>query len=140
MKTVFVDTVYWIAISKPKDNWHEAADSAKKQLGQARLVTTDEVLTEFLAALSKGGSELRCRAVKTVRAILSNANIKVIQQSRDSFNKGLNRYEARSDKQYSLQDCISMNVMEAESITDVLTNDHHFGQEGFKVLMNRKSS
>ena len=27
--------------------------------------------------------------------------------------------------------------MEAESITEILTNDHHFEQEGFAVLMKR---
>ena len=32
-----------------------------------------------------------------------------------------------------------MNVMEAESITEILTNDHHFEQEGFVVLMRRKA-
>ena len=135
MRTVFADAVYWIAISRPKDHWRDAAHTARKQLGSARLVTTDEVLTEYLAALSKGGPELRRSAVKMVRAILSNANILVVPQSRDSFQKGLSRYEARSDKQYSLQDCISMNLMEAESITDVLTNDRHFQQESFNVLM-----
>lgn len=140
MKTVFADAVYWIAIVKPRDPWREAAKSARDQLGSARLVTTDEVLTEFLAALSKGGPNLRRAAVKMVREILSNANIKVVPQSRDSFQKGLSRYEARSDKQYSLQDCISMNVMESESITEVLTSDRHFEQEGFTVLMKRDGS
>lgn len=135
MKTVFADAVYWIATAKPNDSWGEAANAAREQLGPARLVTTDEVLIEFLAALSKGGSELRRGAVKTVRAILSNPNVRVVPQSRESFNKGLTRYEARSDKQYSLQDCISMNVMESESIKEILTNDHHFEQEGFAVLM-----
>ena len=109
-------------------------------MGPARLVTTDEVLTEFLAAPSKGGPNLRDRAVKTVRAILSNVNIKVIPQSRGSFQKGLSRFEARTDKQYSLQDCISMNVMESESITEILTNDRHFEQEGFAVLMKGNAS
>lgn len=135
MKVVLADAVYWIAIARPNDHWCQAAKDAYKQLGPARLVTTDEVLSEFLAALSKGGPALRKTAVRMVRKILSNANIKVIPQSRDSFQRGLNRYEERSDKHYSLQDCISMNVMESESITEVLTNDHHFEQEGFTVLM-----
>jgi predicted nucleic acid-binding protein len=98
MKTVFVDTVYWIAVVRPNDPWCKAAQTAKEQLGPTRLITTDEVLTEFLAALSKGGSNLRHTAVKMVRAILSNANIKVVPQSRDSFQRGLTRYEARNDK------------------------------------------
>lgn len=140
MRAVFADTVYWIAIVKPGDPWCGAAQTAQEQLGPLRLITTDEVLTEFLAALSKGGPKLRRTAVKMVREILSNPNIRVVPQSRDSFQRGLTRYEARSDKQYSLQDCISMNVMESESITDVLTNDNHFVQEGFTVLMKRDGS
>ena len=125
MRPVFADTVYWIATALPNDQWHAAAQEARRRLGQVELVTTDEVLTEFLAALSK------------VRAILSGSNVRVIPQSRSSFTKALDRYEDRGDKEYSLQDCASMNVMEAESITQILTNDHHFEQEGFTVLMKR---
>ena len=135
MKTVFVDTVYWIATVRPNDPWKEAATRARRQLGHVRLVTTDEVLTEFLAALSRGRPALRLGAARIVHTILANPNVSVVPQSRESFQKGLARYEAQSDKAYSLQDCISMNVMEAESITDILTNDRHFAQERFNVLM-----
>lgn len=139
MKAVFADAVYRIAIMKPRDPWGDAARAAKKRLGQARIVTTEEVLGEFLAALRKGPS-LRHAAVKMVRAISSNANVKVVPQSRDSFLKGLALYDERGDKHYSLQDCISMNVMKSHSITEVLTNDHHFEQEGFTILMTRDDS
>jgi predicted nucleic acid-binding protein len=44
------------------------------------------------------------------------------------------------DKGYSLQDCIAMNVMKAEGITQVLTSDHNFEQEGFTILMTRNAS
>ncbi len=43
-------------------------------------------------------------------------------------------YEARSDKGYSLTDCRSMNALRDLGISDVLTNDHHFTQEGFSIL------
>ena len=43
----------------------------------------------------------------------------------------------RTDKDYSLIDCISMNACRQEGITEVLTNDHHFSQEGFTVLITR---
>jgi len=125
---------------KPNDPWSHSAKAARDKLAFDLIVTTDEVLTEFLAALSKSGPHLRCTAVTMVRAILDNPNVRVVPQSRDSFRNGLARYEARSDKQYSLQDCISMNVMESESISDVLTNDHHFAQEGFTVLMKSDNS
>jgi len=136
MKRVFVDTSYWIAIVKRKDQWAEASKRARKNLGDAILITTDEVLIKFLAALSRGPS-LRRAAVRMVRAIVDNANVRVIQQTREGFLKGVTLYEERPDKEYSLTDCISMNVMELHSLTEVLTNDHHFEQEGFNVLIKK---
>ncbi|MCX5647358.1 MAG: PIN domain-containing protein [Phycisphaerae bacterium] len=137
MKKVFADSNYWIAVVKPKDQWSETADRARKNVGDAILVTTDEVLIEFLTALSRGGPSLRRVAAKMVRAILGNANVRVIQQTREGFLKGVTRYEEREDKEYSLTDCISMNVMELHAVTEVLTNDHHFEQEGFTVLIKK---
>lgn len=136
MKLVFADALYWIAIVRPGDSWAEASKRARSALGPVRIVTTDEVLAEFLAALS-AGEHLRQQAAKMVRAIHANVNVKVHPQSRDSFLRGLERYENRKDKEYSLVDCISMNAMDAESINEVLTNDHHFTQEGYRILITR---
>ena len=135
MKTAFVDTLYWIAVVIPGDTWKEAASQAKVKLGNVRLVTTDEVLTEFLNSLAKYGEHLRKIAIQMVQAILNNPNVKVLPQTRDSFLQGMNLYGNRQDKEYSLTDCISMNAMRADNINDVLTNDHHFAQEGFNVLI-----
>jgi predicted nucleic acid-binding protein len=46
----------------------------------------------------------------------------------------LTLYESRPDKEYSLTDCISMQTMRRARLTEVLTNDHHFTQEGFTIL------
>ncbi len=40
----------------------------------------------------------------------------------------------RPDKGYSLIDCISMQTMRKEGLIEVLTNDRHFEQEGFRAL------
>lgn len=135
MKTVFVDASYWIAIINPRDQWHDAAKNARKNLGNVRFVTTEEVLMELLNGFSKCGAEFRKRTAAAVRAISGDPNVMVIPQTRDLFFKGLDRYENRLDKEYSMQDCISFVAMEDEDITGVLTSDHHFEQEGFVVLM-----
>jgi len=36
--------------------------------------------------------------------------------------------------QNSLTDCRSMLALRALNMTEVLTNDHHFTQEGFTIL------
>lgn len=137
MKTVFADTAYWVAMARPRDQWRSAAWNALRQLGPIMIVTTDEVLTEFLTSLSRAGPDARLGGVRRVRALQNDSSVRIMRQSRESFLKALDRYEARSDKSYSLQDCVSMNVMEAQSITEILTSDHHFEQEGFTVLMKR---
>jgi predicted nucleic acid-binding protein len=101
------------------------------------IVTTDEVLVEYLAAMAASGSYLRRKAVLVDRDILTDANVTVVPQTRLSLLAGIDLYEKRPDKEYSLTDCISMNVMRAEGVTEILTNDHHFEQEGFNVLVRR---
>ena len=135
MTDVFADATYWIAILRSDDQWHRVALAARERLGAVTLVTTEDVLTEVLTGLSKYGSGLRTEAAGMVRDILGSPEVRVIHQTHDSFMNGLSRYEQRSDKAYSLQDCVSMNVMETEGITEILTSDHHFEQEGFTILM-----
>jgi predicted nucleic acid-binding protein len=61
--------------------------------------------------------------------------IEVMPQTRQSLLRGLDLYKARSDKSYCLTDCISMAMMRDRDITQVLTHDRHFAQEGFTVLL-----
>jgi uncharacterized protein len=130
---VFADTFYWIALIHRQDASHRAVLERSRALGSAWIVTTDEVLTEVLAFCSSDEG-LRTNAAKTVRRILAARSVRVIPQSREGFLAGLLLYEARPDKGYSLTDCISMEVMRREGLTDVLTNDRHFEQEGFRAL------
>jgi predicted nucleic acid-binding protein len=135
VKSVFADAVYWVALAHPKDQWHQRAVVVSQQLGSVQLVTTDEVLDEFLAFFSGFGDAARIQTVRTVRSLLADPMVRVIAQSRHSFLLGLDLYEARPDKGYSLTDCISMATMRQEGITDILTHDAHFSQEGFQILL-----
>lgn len=59
----------------------------------------------------------------------------VIRQTPDLFDRALALYRRRLDKGYSLTDCMSMVVCGDLGITDVLSHDHHFEQEGFEILL-----
>jgi len=135
MKMVFADTLYRVAIVRPKDQWQEPARRARASLGGVRLLTTDEVLAEFLNTFSGRGEHLRRQAAKMVREILENPNVTVVPQSRDSFLQGVHFYEQRAHRAYSLTDCISMKTMRSHAVSEVLTNDRHFADEGFTPLI-----
>ena len=66
---------------------------------------------------------MRREVAASVQGILVNAAIRVIPQSRSSFLAGLDLYTQRPDKRYSLTDCISMQTMRRERLTDVLTSE-----------------
>jgi predicted nucleic acid-binding protein len=87
-------------------------------------------------ALGNKGQHLRQEAATTTRNLLERPNVTVIPQDHMLLLEGLDLYERRPDKEYSLTDCISMQVMRRDGITEVLTNDHHFAQEGFRVLFS----
>lgn len=54
------------------------AIEARRRLGLVELVTTDKVLTEFFAALSKQGPQVRLAAARAARAIPSGSSANVI--------------------------------------------------------------
>ena len=119
----------------PRDQWHEQARAANSAIMGAELVTTDAVLTDVLNYFS-GEGELRRKArIRNVQAILVNLRVEVVFTDRDDFFDGFQLYEARPDKGYSLTDCISMNIMRVRGITEILSNDVHFTQEGFQSLL-----
>ena len=133
MSSVFADTFYWIALTNPGDRHAQEVVQFDDLLSGGNVYTTEEVLAEVLTFFA-GDSWLRSRAVDTVREILSEPAVHVIPQSHESFTAGFELYCARPDKGYSLADCISMQAMRKEGIAEVLTNDRHFEQEGFRAL------
>jgi predicted nucleic acid-binding protein len=134
MTALFADTFYWIALADFSDNSHKQALDLTAAHAADAIVTTDEVLTEYLTFFAATPEAMRREAAISVRNILASPAIRVIPQSRASFLAGLDLYIQRPDKGYSLTDCISMQTMRRESLTDVLTNDRHFEQEGFRAL------
>lgn len=100
-------------------------------------MTTEEVLVEYLAAMSGAGRRARQIAVENVRSILEDGDVVALPQSHQTFLDGVSLYALRDDKAYSLVDCISMNVCRDEGIIEALTSDRHFEQEGFIVLIAR---
>ena len=125
MTALFADTFYWIALADSTDSAHRHALALTVERAASFIVTTDEVLTEYLTFFATAPEPFRREVAGSVQALLASSVVRVIPQSRESFRAGLQLYSRRPDKGYSLVDCISMNTMRQEGIVEVLTNDHH---------------
>ena len=134
MTPLFADTFYWIAVSDFTDTARARSLALTSERAAFPIVTTDEVLAEYLTFFSTAPEQMRREVAASVQGILENTVIRVIPQSRSSFLSGLDLYTQRPDKRYSLTDCISMQTMRREGLTEALTNDRHFEQEGFRAL------
>jgi len=137
VREIFADTFYWVALTNRADPHYRFALAHTQEVTQTKIVTTDAVLTEFLTFFS-ADAHLRKRACHTVRTLLDAPDLRVIPESRAAFLLGLDLYCQRADKGYSMTDCISMTAMRREGIMEVLTNDRHFEQEGFRALFRNR--
>ena len=133
MKTVFADTGYWEAVLNPKDKLNAKARAISSGLGKSRILTTEMVLDELLAALSRVPE--RAFAIRGVDAIRTNPNVEVLPQTSIQFREAYGLYKRMADKEWSLTDCASFEIMKARGITEALAHDHHFEQAGFTALL-----
>jgi uncharacterized protein len=134
-RTVFIDATCLVSLINPRDQNHQKARDALSGVQRAQLVTTDAVLTEVLNYYSERGDHLRRQALLLVKGIMNREDVNLVYYGKYWFYLGLERFEERGDKGYSLTDCISMVLMESDAIQEVLTSDKHFTQAGFTVLM-----
>jgi uncharacterized protein len=132
VKAVFADTAYYLAFLNVHDELHvRAAEFTAGFDGQ--LLTTTWVLTEVVDALSRPA--FRSTVVDFIRAVRADSQVTLVPADQELFDRGLDLFSHRPDKEWSLTDCISCVVMHDHGLTDALTSDHHFKQMGFRVLL-----
>jgi uncharacterized protein len=132
---VFVDTWAHIALLRTEDQWHAQALATSRQLDadQRSFVVTEWVLTEFLGNAVQ--LSLRERAVLYVRKLCGSTRVDVVPATHQDWLRGVALFEARSDKEWSLVDCLSILACQDRAITDVFTGDRHFEQAGLRILL-----
>lgn len=129
--SVFMDTYGLIAWINKRDAAHEAVKSYLNAYSGS-IVTTEWVLLEFADAFSPSSS--KPFAVEAIKRIHRLPMFAVVGFDPAVYQAGFELYEGRSDKDWSLTDCISFAVMIEGGLSDALTADHHFEQAGFHAV------
>jgi uncharacterized protein len=132
---IFLDTAYAIALSASADEHHERAVLLAKRIKKerAKLVTTRGVLLEIGNALAR--LRYRHAAIGLLQSLESDPAVEIVPLSEGLYGRGLHLFSERSDKEWSLIDCLSFVIMQDRGIQAALTTDEHFQQAGFRALM-----
>jgi len=136
MSLLFADSFYFLALVNPDDAAHEEAVQLSRQRW-GRHVTTTWVLTEVGDALAAPAQ--RGVFLALLNRIRANPQVTVVPPSQDLFDRGLDLFAKRPDKEWSVTDCVSFVVMREHGIQEALTADHHFEQAGFTLLLKSPS-
>ena len=132
MNRVFADTVYYLALTNPRDQYAAATMQFTAEFSGA-FVTTAWVLAEVANALPRGPNRgLFC---ELYHDLATDRRITIVPPAQDLFEQRLELFEKRLDKNWSLTDCISFIVMQEYGLAEALTGDHHFEQAGFIALL-----
>jgi predicted nucleic acid-binding protein len=129
--TDYVDTFALIAWLNPRDSAHSVVAAYLNDF-TGRLVTTEWVLLELADALA--ASEARSTVVAFLKAVRADPQFDVVGYVPTVYQAGFDLFANRSDKAWSLTDCISFAVMTERGLADALTADHHFEQAGFRAV------
>jgi hypothetical protein len=129
---VFADTFYFLTIVHRDDAAHHRALTLSGEITEP-ILTTAWVLTEVADAMAGPGlREVFLRLLETLKA---DPNCTIVPPTEALFDEGVRLYGDRSDKDWSLTDCISFAVMRQQGIIRALTGDRHFEQAGFQALL-----
>ncbi len=133
MRTVFADTAYYVALTNPRDQHYSVARDFTSAFDGA-FVTTAWVLTEVANFLSAPAAN-RQLFLSLLDELRTDSRVAIVGASEHWFDRGLELFRQRPDKEFSLTDCISFAVMQQRGLTEALSSDHHFEQAGFTILL-----
>jgi len=130
---IFIDTSFVIAVFNTDDKLHNRAMELLENLYNSKdLWITDAILYEIGDGLCKTNPK---SASEFIKSCINSNHITVIKTDNSLLFNALDRYSSFKDKNWSLTDCISFEVMKENDIDIAYSSDHHFAQAGFQYAL-----
>ena len=108
---------------------------AVEYFGVARRRVIHNYLVAEFVALIHARKIPREEGLRYAHDLVKDPTVEAFWVTKELHDAGMDLLSRRLDKTYSLCDAISFVLMRAHGITEALTTDHHFEQEGFTRLL-----
>jgi predicted nucleic acid-binding protein len=129
---MLLDTSGLFSYFDDRDHAHDAAMSLFA--AAPALLTHSYVLAELVPLFQKRGVD-RISSLAFHESLLRSPEVEIVWVTPEVHRTALTLLRSRRDKEYSLCDAVSFLLMRERGITDALTTDRHFEQEGFVRLL-----
>jgi predicted nucleic acid-binding protein len=129
---MLLDTSGLFALLDAREPLHQKARDEYRRISQK--VTHAFVLAELVALANARGVPPGA-VLQFLTRLLANPNITVIWPDETLTSQAVALLTARQGRGYSLCDAVSFVVMRATNVTEALTTDQHFQDEGFRRLL-----
>lgn len=134
MNSVFIDTSFVIAMFTPEDKHHaQAVEISHDLCNYHRIWITDAVIYEIGNSFSKSNKDI---VAQFIRDCYKTEQIHVVETNQTLLSNALDRFTSYPDKDWSLTDCLSFEVMAENGIGLAYSSDHHFEQAGFQYALH----
>ncbi|MFN8175949.1 MAG: PIN domain-containing protein [Solirubrobacteraceae bacterium] len=128
---IFVDTSFWVALRRHRDERHHEAVALTRAHAGA-LVTSNHVLGETWTVLRR--REGHAQAVETLDAVTRSRRVAIERIGPETERDAWRRLRDRDDREFSFVDATSFAYMAERGLQDVLTFDGDFAAAGFREL------
>ena len=132
---IFIDSNFFIALSKEDDSTHQKAQNALKNSQNERNIifyTSYYVIDEVITVLSQHLSKKE--AIEFLSSIDDAGFPIILEVDKDTRVKAYKFFKKTQDKNIGMIDCYSAILMKANKIKKCFTFDKHFKKLGFKIL------
>lgn len=137
VKPLFVDTSGWANFADNTERFHSLATAIYRDAvhNGREIITTNYVLAELIALLTSPMRFPRDKSSAFVQDIRTSPHVTVAHINAVADANAWQLLLNRLDKDWSLVDCASFELMQDRGIAEALTTDHHFEQAGFIRLL-----
>lgn len=129
---MLLDTSGFFCLLDRGDRRHRRAETFYD--ATERRLTHSYVLAEMIPLCRSRGLN-RNETLAYVSDLIDNEDVEIVWVDQSLHRSALAFLQSRPDKDYSLCDAVSFLLMRERGISEALTTDRHFAQEGFRCLL-----
>jgi predicted nucleic acid-binding protein len=133
--TLFIDTSAWYELFDAGSSVHDDVAGAL-DASDRPVITTTYVLAELSALMVRRLTH--SHAARAGAFIRTSPDVTVVHPDIADESAAWRLFVERSDKRYSLTDCVSFVIMRRLKLSTALALDRHFPQEGFELVPEKK--